>query len=270
MRPHLVTSAVFSLSRLSTASAIATTTTTTLKALTCSPQRFFTTTTTTTKPQQCPFVKPQAKTYTTMAGSVKTGSILDLIKVRRTHYGLNKELPVSKDRIQEIVKEALAHVPSSFNSQSNRVLVLFGAEHDKFWNFATDILKTIVPEDQWKHTADRMAMFKGAAGSVLFFEDEEVVKGMQAKFPLYSDKFPIWALQSDAMLQHVVWTALTAEGLGANLQHYNPLVDAKVVSEWGIPENWKLNAQLVFGGRTGEAGPKEFKPIEEIFRVAGA
>ena len=93
---------------------------------------------------------------------------------------------------------------------------------------------------------------------------------MQEKFALYADKFPIWAQQSDAMAQYVIWTALTAEGVGANLQHYNPLVDAKVASEWGLPDNWKLNAQLVFGGRAGEAGPKDHLPLEETFKVAGA
>ncbi|KAI4863220.1 Nitroreductase [Hypoxylon rubiginosum] len=285
MRPHIVTSAVFSFTRLSTASAasIASTTraATALKTLaaTCPTQRLFT-----TSSSQCDLVKPQAKTITSslntstpsapystkMATPIKSESVLDLLKVRRTYYVLNKELAISKDRIQEIVKDSVLHVPSSFNSQSNRVLVVFGAEHDKLWEYASEILKTIVPADAWQHTADRMNMFKAAAGTVLFFEDQDVVNKMQAQYPLYSDKFPIWALQSDAMLQYVIWTALTAEGVGANLQHYNPLIDAKVASEWGIPDSWKLNAQLVFGGRTGDAGPKEFQPIEERFKVAGA
>ncbi|KAI0884392.1 Nitroreductase [Annulohypoxylon maeteangense] len=264
MRPHIVTSAVFSLSRLTSTSA----TTRATKALitsnlplkaftvaTCPPLRLFSSTA-----SQC-----TSKPSTTMATP-----ILDLVKSRRTYYVLNKELPISKDRVQEIVKESLLHTPSSFNSQSNRIVVLFGAEHDKLWGIATDILKAIVPEDAWEHTAQRMNGFKAAAGTVLFFEDQKVVDTMQEKFALYADKFPIWAQQSDAMAQYVVWTALTAEGVGANLQHYNPLVDAKVASEWGIPDNWKLNAQLVFGGRSGEAGPKDFQPIEERYKVFGA
>ncbi|KAI0166777.1 Nitroreductase [Hypoxylon sp. FL1284] len=278
MRPHTVTSAVLSLSRLSTSAASPSTTraVSTLRALasTCPTQRLF------TSPSRCDLVKPQAKSTalpTTFTSSARystkmasTDSFLELVKTRRTYYALNKELVVSKDRIQDIVKKAIFEVPSSFNSQSNRVLVLFGADHDKLWGFATEILKTIVPEDAWKHTADRMNMFKAAAGTVLFFEDQDVVNKMQEKFPLYSDKFPIWAMQSDAMIQYVIWTAFTAEGLGANLQHYNPLVDAKVASEWGIPDNWKLNAQLVFGGRTSEPGAKDQMPIEERFKVSGA
>ena len=70
--------------------------------------------------------------------------------------------------------------------------------------------------------------------------------------------------------QSNIWTALSAEGAGANLQHYNPLIDAKVADTWGIPASWKLNAQIVFGGKTGDADPKDKKPDEEVFKSFGA
>ncbi|KAI1658985.1 Nitroreductase [Daldinia decipiens] len=278
MRPHIVTSAVLSFSRLSTTSATTPKTSSlALKTLaaTCSQRSLFT-----SSASQCQPPKSQAKNTHTpsarfsttpkMAAPVKAESFLDLIKNRRTYYALNKELPISKERIEEIVKQSIFEVPSSFNSQSNRVVVLFGADHDKLWDLTTEILKPIVPADAWEHTAQRMSGFKAGAGTVLFFEDQEVVSKMQAQFSLYSDKFPIWALQSDAMIQFAIWTAFTAEGLGANLQHYNPLIDTKVASEWGIPANWQLNAQLVFGGRAGEPGPKDQLPIEDRLKVFGA
>lgn len=93
---------------------------------------------------------------------------------------------------------------------------------------------------------------------------------MQEKFAIYADRFPTWALQSGAMLQFAVWTALEAEGLGANLQHYNPLVDTRIAAEWKVPADWKLEAQLVFGGKTGEAGEKQFQPMDQKFKVFGA
>jgi uncharacterized protein len=67
----------------------------------------------------------------------------------------------------------------------------------------------------------------------------------------------------------VLWTALEAEGLGANLQHYNPLIDDGVVKKWGVPTEWKLTAQLVFGTPVGDAGEKTFKPLEERVRFSG-
>ncbi|KAI0600556.1 Nitroreductase-like protein [Biscogniauxia sp. FL1348] len=221
--------------------------------------------TSTSTPQSSP-----TKPTTNMATPISAKSVLDLISNRRTYYALNKELPISKERIQEIVNEAVQQVPSSFNSQSNRVVVLFGAEHDKFWNITTEILKGIVEPANWQSTADRQALFKNAAGTILFFEDQTVVSEYQQKYALYKDRFPTWATQSDAMLQFALWTALEAEGLGANLQHYNPLVDERVQAEWGTPASWLLNAQLVFGGRAADAGPKDYAPIEQKVKVFGA
>lgn len=92
--------------------------------------------------------------------------------------------------------------------------------------------------------------------------------------PLYSDKFPQWSEHTSAMHQFVVWTALEAEGLGCNLQHYNPLADQKASETWGIPSEWSLKAQLVFGNpvdaeRKGLA-EKTSNPVEEKLKFFGA
>jgi uncharacterized protein len=65
------------------------------------------------------------------------------------------------------------------------------------------------------------------------------------------------------MHQLVVWAGLEEEGLGAYLQHYNPLIDEEVKNEWHIPSNWKLIAQMPFGKPTSQPGKKEFKSIED-------
>lgn len=101
----------------------------------------------------------------------------------------------------------------------------------------------------------------------MFFEDQEVVDKYVAQFPSYASHFSTWASQSDAMLQFTIWVALEAEGLGANLQHYNPIIDEKVAKEWDIPPTWKLNAQLVFGGHTGVLAEKSFVPLEQRYKV---
>lgn len=93
---------------------------------------------------------------------------------------------------------------------------------------------------------------------------------MQEKFALYADKFPVWATHSDGMHQYVIWTALEKEGLGANLQHYNPLIDQKVAETWNIPKDWELSAQLVFGTPVAPAGEKSFIDVKERLKVFGA
>lgn len=85
---------------------------------------------------------------------------------RRTIYQLQHKSPIPDKKIQEIVEAAVKHVPSSFNSQSTRVLVLLKDEHTKFWNIVEEILKGIVPENSWDHTAQRINGFKNGYGSV--------------------------------------------------------------------------------------------------------
>ncbi|KAF9880455.1 nitroreductase family protein [Colletotrichum karsti] len=173
---------------------------------------------------------------------------------------------MSTSRIDDIVKTALAEVPSAFNSQSNRVIVLHGAQHERLWNITEDILKAKVPEEKWGRTHAKMAMFKRAAGTILFFVDEEVVEDLQETYKTYADTVPFWAAQSDGMLQYALWTLLAGEGIGANLQHYNPLIDEQVERVWNVPKEWKLSGQLVFGGITGKPGSKGYMPMEDRFK----
>ena len=66
------------------------------------------------------------------------------------------------------------------------------------------------------------------------------------------------------MHQLVVWTGLEAEGLGASLQHYNPLIDDEVKQEWNVPANWKLIAQMPFGNPTAAPGEKNSNHLKSV------
>lgn len=195
-------------------------------------------------------------------------TFFDALKNRRSYYGISKESTISDAKIQEIVEEAVKYTPTSFNSQTSRAVVLLGEQHDKLWNHTEEILREVVGnEEAFKSTAEKMAGFRSGYGTVLFFEDNNVIAQLQQNFAAYADNFPIWANQSNGMLQLVIWTALEQEGLGASLQHYNPLIDEKVKQEWNIPENWRLIAQMPFGKPTAAPGEKEFQPIEERVKV---
>lgn len=189
------------------------------------------------------------------------------VKTRRSIYAIGKDLPIAEDRVEEIVKNAVLYSPSSFNSQSARAVVLFGEQHDKLWDLTKETLRKVVPADSFGPTEEKMASFRSGRGTVLFFEDKTVIEGLQKQFALYADNFPVWAEQSNGILQYVVWTALADEAVGASLQHYNPLIDDEVRKEWGVPETWKLIAQMPFGKIEAPAGDKEFAPIDSRMKV---
>jgi predicted oxidoreductase (fatty acid repression mutant protein) len=67
-----------------------------------------------------------------------------------------------------------------------------------------------------------------------------------------------------------VWSGLETLGFGANLQHYNPLVDPGLSKAFDVPTEWQLKAQLVFGSIESPASEKTFKPVEERVKIFGA
>lgn len=184
--------------------------------------------------------------------------MLDNLLKRRSQYALGDSLPIPKEEADRLIREAIRQAPSSFNSQSSRALILFGLESQRFWRFVEEALRAIVPEPDFPRTQKRLGGFAAGAGTVLFFEDQSVVEELQKKFPLYAENFPIWSEHSTAMAQLAVWTTLADAGIGASLQHYNPLVDDKVAAAWDLPASWKLRAQLPFGSNEAEPAEKNF------------
>lgn len=188
----------------------------------------------------------------------------EAVKNRRSIYQITNISPISDTEIEEIVNFAVTHVPSSFNSQSTRVVLLLGEQHKKLWEITKNILKEIVPPENFPATESKIdTSFAAGYGTILFFEDQETVENLQKSFPAYSDNFPKWSEQTSAMHQFAIWTMLEDAGLGASLQHYNPLIDKKVSNTWNIKPTWKLIAQMPFGKPLAPAGEKEFKPLSE-------
>ncbi|MDD4601745.1 MAG: nitroreductase family protein, partial [Negativicutes bacterium] len=91
-------------------------------------------------------------------------NFLTAVKDRRSYYGISKEFVASDERIQEIVEEAVKHTPSPFNSQSARVVVLLGEEHNKLWGIVEAELRKIVPPEKFAPTQEKLNSFRNGYG----------------------------------------------------------------------------------------------------------
>ncbi|WP_114196163.1 nitroreductase family protein [Edaphovirga cremea] len=196
-----------------------------------------------------------------------SNAFLDTIKTRRTIYALGDKLSLSEDQISTLITEAVKQSPSAFNSQSSRVVILFGAQHKNVWDIVKQTLKKIVPEAAFPTTEKKIDSFGAGAGTVLFFEDTQVIEELQKKFASYADNFPIWSEHSTGIAQFAVWSALAQEQIGASLQHYNPLIDNEIKARWELPETWKLRAQMPFGSIEQSAGEKAYIDDADRFRI---
>ena len=192
-----------------------------------------------------------------------------LLELRCSNYSLGNHPDLSQAEINALIADAVMYTPSAFNSQSARVVTLYGDEHHKFWNLTLQALKALTPAEKFKSTEQKISSFAAGCGTVLFFEDTTTVKDLQHRFPLYSRNFPVWSEQSNAMLQFALWCLFAEHNIGASLQHYSPLVDAFVQKEWLISPEWQLIAQMPFGNITATPDEKDFLPLAERIKTFG-
>ncbi|MFD0767489.1 nitroreductase family protein [Bacillus sp. CGMCC 1.60114] len=197
--------------------------------------------------------------------SVTTTNLKDAIINRHSIRKVKKNESITKERINEVLKTAL-YAPSAFNMQSGRIVVLMDAEHEKFWDIVKETLRARVPAEKFDATVERLKGFREGVGTVLFFENQETVETMQENAPSYKEQFPFWSHQGSAMLQYATWMALSAEGIGASLQHYNPIIDEEVKHTWDIPAEWSLVAQMPFGEPNEQPGERAFLPYEDVVK----
>jgi predicted oxidoreductase (fatty acid repression mutant protein) len=182
--------------------------------------------------------------------------IQESLEKRRTYYAISSSLPADEKKVEELVESLTELVPDAFNMKSARVIVAFDDTHRTLWDRIYDAFSG-------KVAREKIDSFRAGAGTILYFYDEAVVRSMQEKFPRYAENFPIWAQQANGMLQISVWSGLRELEIGASLQHYNPVIDDAVRKLFDVPEDWKLVAQMPFGGIVSEPDAKEKEDISK-------
>jgi len=196
-------------------------------------------------------------------------TLLDSIKDRRSIYSFGNNESIDSEKIITLIKDITKYVPSAFNMESQRVVLLLNEEHHKVWNITLKILEGIVTDPKaFEATKNKVEnSFISGFGTVLYFEDTKVVEKKGDSVPAFKHNFDSWSVQGNAMLQYGIWLTLTSAGYGASVQHYNPLIDDEVKKTWNIPASWKLIAQMPFGNIKDQPQKKTFMPLDDKIKV---
>ncbi|KAJ5089068.1 Nitroreductase [Penicillium argentinense] len=169
--------------------------------------------------------------------------------------------PIPDKKIHSILSHVMLLKLSAFNSQTTRIIVCLKKEHEKVWDITKEVLLNRIGAERFQKIAPKLNGFQAAYGTILLL----------SPFASYAEHFKAWSEHTSGMHQLMAWVALEAEGFGANLQHYNAIIDEKVAAAFNVPDTWKLCSQLVFGVPEGDApAPKEKKPLKELMRFEGA
>ena len=195
-------------------------------------------------------------------------SFSEAIARRRSYYHLEDKLLVADSRVVELIDELLTTMPSPFNVQSARVVLLLGDHHREVWQLVAEALRSILPEERFKMSKEKIdRSFASGHGTVLFYEDTAALNHLRENYPLYADNVEIWSEQSSGMLQFAMWTALEEFGYGASLQHYNTLIEYSIVERWHINPDWRLIAQMPFGAPVDTPPQREQRSLPQSRRV---
>ena len=189
--------------------------------------------------------------------------LIDILRKRRSIYNISNNLPIDVMQVKNLITEAVKISPSAFNSQSARIVVLLNENHLKFWNIVLENLKKIVAKKNFETTQKRINNFSEGYGTILFFEDMNIVHNFEQKYPEYANNITIWAEQSNAILEYIIWTLLADKNIGASIQHYNPIIDEDVKKEFKINNSWKLIAQMPFGNIAKPAAQKNIENVSK-------
>jgi predicted oxidoreductase (fatty acid repression mutant protein) len=197
-------------------------------------------------------------------------TFIEIASTRRSIYALGKKLSAPNSEIADLVKNAVKLSPTAFHNQSVRIVILYKENHDKLWDIVLSILRPMAnDETSWAKTEAKIAGFKAAYGTVLFFTDDKVVKDYEKQFPPFAANFRDWSEQAIGIANYSVWTALSERGIGASLQHYNPIIDVKVREAFQVSPQWILRSQMPFGSIEAPAGERTYIPESEWFKVLG-
>lgn len=192
----------------------------------------------------------------------------DILKTRRSIYILNDQLPVSQAIVAGRIKEAISLSPTAFMMQDIHAVILTGDNHKKLWDkIVYNTLQKIVPAEAFKRTEIKLNTFSQATGTILLLRDLEAVEQMRKEYATYADEMDNWSWQDLGIAMVNIWNSLAEINVGANIQHYNPLIDDEVKAKWNIPANYQLVGQMVYGGIVSRPGDKERKSGGELVRV---
>lgn len=185
-------------------------------------------------------------------------TFIDLVRKRRSIYALGTDSRYTKEEIKVRIREVIKHVPTAFNSQTTRVVLLYDEANTKFWDHIYDVQKDVLKGDVWERMSAVITGAKKGIGTVLFFEDREAVK----KMPTSEARQEAYKQNNSANAQYAVWLALTEMGLGASLQHFNvgyeQGFDKTTKEMFNLPSSYEMLAQMPFGSIEQQPRPKEY------------
>ena len=103
-----------------------------------------------------------------LQSGIMAAPFLASLAARRSLYHLSNKSTIPDKQIKAILVKTLETVPSAFNSQTTRMVLLVGEEHGRLWRLVGDSIKELGHANEG--TEKKMKGFENAYGTVMFCE----------------------------------------------------------------------------------------------------
>lgn len=183
-------------------------------------------------------------------------SFLEIASKRRSVYDLGKDSSHSIEDVVAQLRQVMDRVPTAFNSQTSRLVVVSGEDNVKLWDYIYDVQKDVLSQGMLDQMGPVMQAAKEGLGTILFFEDLDQVKEM----PTQGERTTAYKFTNNGNHQFAAWLTLADMGLGASLQHFNigydQGFDKGVRDLFDLPDTYEMVAQMPFGSIESPAASK--------------
>ena len=183
----------------------------------------------------------------------------DLQAKRRSTYVTGKNTDLSQEEISRAIREAAKNVPTAFNSQTSRLVVVFDDANERVWKEIYNVQKDVLDEATWGMMGPVIEGAGQGVGTILFFEDRDAVK---ENIPADEHRQNLYKQDNSSNHQYAAWLTLAELGLGGTLQHFNIGYEEgfdKVIRDLlDLPESYEMIAQMPFGSIEQEYEAKDY------------
>lgn len=171
---------------------------------------------------------------------------MELLSRCRQAELLGQRVHFSQSYLSELIQFSVRNCPSLYEECSTRIVILYSESHRRLWEIIREVQRRELPAHIFDSAAIKIDECEASYGTVLFYEDQQVIKHLQKNMPFHVDDYPAWSEQTSGMSQYAVWTALASAGLGGHLHQYKN-IEKSIANYFALNDQWQLKAQLVFG-----------------------
>jgi hypothetical protein len=111
-----------------------------------------------------------------------TTPLLTAFDHRRSCYNLTNGSTIPDGELEQVIKDCLNVVPSAFNTQTTRLVLLVGEHHTRLWEIIGGALRDKIGAERYASgTESKIKSFAAAYGTILFADDPKAVEGLKMK-----------------------------------------------------------------------------------------